>query len=115
MRLIFASLYISIAKSIKMGRWDEKTPRYGLDLDIAGIVLLAIGCIVIIFGLGSNIIGYTPMKGVSLAIGVPLQIFFILSGFVSSFFGIILLFVNGGHIKLKPLKYEGFFGDDYWK
>jgi len=31
-------------------------------------------------------------------------------------FGIILMFVDGGHIKLKPLKYgdDRFYSDDEW-
>jgi len=39
---------------------------------------------------------------------MPIQVFFIVSGLIVCIVGIILLFVNGGHIKLKRLKY----GDD---
>jgi len=98
-----------------MGRWDPKEPKLKFDLDIAGFALLAIGVGITVISVGSEITGYALLtKGIFLIPGLPIQLFFIVSGVIVGMFGIILLFVNGGHIKLKPLKYgdERFYADD---
>jgi hypothetical protein len=97
-----------------MGRWDQKKPVITFDLDIAGYVLLAIGVGIVVLAVGSEISGYILLvkglssKGVFFLPGLPIQIFFVTAGLVVGLFGIILLLINGGYIKLKKLKY----GDD---
>jgi hypothetical protein len=101
-----------------VGRWDPKEPKLNFELDIAGFTLLTIGIGITVISVGSGITGYALLtKGILLIPGLPIQLFFIVSGLIVSMFGIILLFVNAGHIKLKPLKYgdDRFYADDEWR
>ena len=40
-----------------MGRWDQKRPTFGFDLDKAGLILMGVGIGLTILAVGSNIIG----------------------------------------------------------
>ena len=40
-----------------MGRWDQKRPAIGFDLDKAGVILICVGIGLTILAVGSNIIG----------------------------------------------------------
>ncbi len=101
-----------------MGRWDQKRPAIGFDLDKAGIILIAIGAGMVIIAVGSTIIGTNmigfSIKGAHLIPGIVAQIFFIASGIVVASMGIVLFFINGGHIKIKALEYrDDKFGKDW--
>lgn len=98
-----------------MGRWDPKESKFNFNLDVAGIALLAVGTAITLLSVGSDITGFTFMiKGLYLISGLATQLFFIVAGVTVCTFGIILLLVNGGQIKLKPLKYgdDRFYADD---
>ena len=89
-----------------MGRWDEKTPAIGFDLDKAGVVLIGTGVLIVMLAAGSNIIGSN--------LGLATQIIFIVVGVVAAVIGVLLLFINGGYIKVKRLEYgDDKFGKDW--
>ena len=102
-----------------MGRWDQKRPSFGFDLDRAGFILIGIGIGLTVLAISSNIIGsnlgFKPNVSSSYIIpGLAVQITFIVGGVVVTIMGILLLLINGGYIKTKRLDYgDDKFGKDW--
>jgi hypothetical protein len=102
-----------------MGRWDQKRPAVGFDLDKAGVILIGAGVLIVMLAAGSNIIGSNLgfkqiHKDMYIVPGLVAQIIFIAVGVVSAIIGVLLLFINGGYIRLKPLEYgDDKFGKDW--
>lgn len=102
-----------------MGRWDQKKPAIGFDLDKVGVILIGIGAVIVILAAGSNIIGSNLgfkqiQKETYIVPGLVAQIIFIVVGVVSAIIGVLLLFINGGYIGIKPLEYrDDKFGRDW--
>ena len=102
-----------------MGRWDQKRPNVGLDLDKAGMILMGVGIGLTILAVGSNIIGsnlaFKPNVSSSYIIpGLAVQITFIVGGVIVTIMGILLLLINGGYMKTKRLEYgDDKFGKDW--
>ena len=88
-----------------MGRWDEDTSKRLLDLDLSILVLLAIGFALTKVSATANIVWSVPISEFMVT-GLPIQIFFVVSGIVVSIIGIMLLLVDTGYIRVKPFKYE---------
>ena len=40
---------------LSMGRWDQKRPAVGFDLDKAGVILIGTGVLIAMLAAGSNI------------------------------------------------------------
>ena len=102
-----------------MGRWDQKRPTFGFDLDKAGMILMGVGIGLTILAVGSNIIGSNlafkqNVSGSYIIPGLAVQITFIVGGVIVTIMGILLLFINGGYIKTKRLEYgDDKFGKDW--
>ena len=102
-----------------MGRWDQKRPSFGFDLDRAGFILIGVGIGLTVLAISSNIIGSNlgfkqNVNGSYIITGFAVQIAFILGGVIVTIVGILLFFINSGHIKTKRLDYgDDKFGEDW--
>lgn len=102
-----------------MGRWDQKRPAIGFDLDKAGVILICIGIGLTILAVGSNIIGSNlafkqNVSGSYIIPGLAVQITFIVGGVIVTIMGILLLFISTGYIKIKRVEYgDDKFGKDW--
>jgi len=102
-----------------LGRWDQKRPTFGFDLDKAGFILMGIGIGLTVLAVGSNVIGSNLgfkqyVSGSYIIPGLAVQITFIVGGIIVTIVGILLLFINSGHVKTKRLDYgDDKFGQDW--